>query len=215
MIVLPGPIVLANPLPAGWRRPDPAPWRDPAEVAVTVERLAPVAAEPRGGAAFMAAIDAAREAGVFRDLPDGCLDCGEAECVCHLPHVLDLQDIADTWAEQWRSLVEADPSALTPGGMRRRAAMLAIAAHVRGEQSARAERIEAAARALLVTDATIDALGGADDIDEAALDEAYQDRTDAFAALRAALCSCTGHGPDLACVEHGEALRAWQKRHAP
>ena len=28
----------------------------------------------------------------------------------------------------------------------------------------------------------------------------------------AALCTCTGHGPDLACVEHGEALRAWQKR---
>ena len=23
---------------------------------------------------------------------------------------------------------------------------------------------------------------------------------------------CTAHGPDPACVEHGEALRAWQKR---
>ena len=29
-----------------------------------------------------------------------------------------------------------------------------------------------------------------------------------------ALCTCTGHGPDPACVEHGEALRAWQAREA-
>jgi len=26
-----------------------------------------------------------------------------------------------------------------------------------------------------------------------------------------AVCTCTGHGPDLACVEHGAAIRAWQK----
>ena len=28
-------------------------------------------------------------------------------------------------------------------------------------------------------------------------------------------CTCSGHGPDLACVEHGAALRAWQREHAP
>ena len=28
-------------------------------------------------------------------------------------------------------------------------------------------------------------------------------------------CTCSGHGPDLACEEHGPALRAWQREHAP
>ena len=32
-----------------------------------------------------------------------------------------------------------------------------------------------------------------------------------LAPTRAALCTCTGHGPDLACVEHGEALRRWRE----
>ena len=61
----------------------------------------------------------------------------------------------------------------------------------------RAERIEAAARALLAVRTT----GHGD-----ALAEISAQR-----ALRAALCTCTAHGPDPACVEHGEAIRAWQK----
>ncbi len=28
-------------------------------------------------------------------------------------------------------------------------------------------------------------------------------------------CTCSGHGPDPNCAEHGAALRAWQRQHAP
>lgn len=73
----------------------------------------------------------------------------------------------------------------------------------------RAARIEAAARAYV-------AAMRAEDADARAGRPPGNVRgVTAYRALRAALCTCTAHGPDPACVEHGEALRAWQARHAP
>ena len=69
----------------------------------------------------------------------------------------------------------------------------------------RAARIEAAARAYV-------AAMRAEDADARAGRPPGNVRgVTAYRALRAALCSCTGHGPDLACVEHGEALRRWRE----
>ena len=74
----------------------------------------------------------------------------------------------------------------------------------------RAERIEAAARRLVRAQETTYAIEATCGLGEQRSD-ALRAEVRAFDALRAALCSCTGHGPDLACVEHGEALRRWRE----
>lgn len=324
--MLPGPIVLADPLPDGWRRPDPAPWRDPAEVPVTVERLAPVAeatdwpvtSSPgiMGGApciagtrvpvsalvemrrdgwsagqiqrdgyphvplstirAALAWADAHPEAVPPRPVaPAGrwvrrCRThaCGLADghagahetlreppCTCSRydgdtrcnaceglvwqaaavavagPEVdvgAELRGDAPTLADV-AAVIDRAQRSLDAVPMPCAETMLAIdalesaetlvadlrAAYMAPEHApvTRAERIEAAARALVCAgDAMVAAQGRFDGI---GAERARAECVAAHGRLRAALCSCTGHGPDLACVEHGEALRAWQKRHAP
>ena len=78
----------------------------------------------------------------------------------------------------------------------------AMAAELRA-RSSRTERIEAAARALVeATRAPGPTYAWA---------AVWEEIAAARGALVAALCSCSAHGPDPACVDHGAAIRAWQK----
>ena len=80
----------------------------------------------------------------------------------------------------------------------------------------RAARIEAAARELVKAQDAVDAHAAACEAAGCAQSSApVVHLITAWARLRAALCTCTAHGPDPACVEHGEALRAWQAREVP
>jgi len=154
VIVLPGPVVLADPLPDGWRRCHalgcgaPA-GHDGAHVPASAYRAA---AAPRPAGACELCDRPAVRGGVGPAAP---------RCPVHAPPT-------------------------------------------------RAERIEAAARVFIDAQDAFDALDGGCGWN-AFVAAAWRKRGTSLRALRAALCSCTGHGPDLACVEHGAAIRAWQK----
>lgn len=246
-VVLPGPIVLRpEHVPPAWRRCDQLGCGAPTghEGAHVDEAVPPVAvagpevdvaAEVRGAIGrAQHPLDSA-PASVETALAIDALEsaealASEAACERRIPDVIEVEAIAADWPEQWRSLVAVDPSTLTPGGRRRRDAMLAIADHVCGDgrdrssgaenkaiapaiademraPTTRAARIEAAARALVQASETTYALDavGAPDAQRA---EASLAESRAYDALRAALCSCSAHGPDPACVEHGAAIRA-------
>lgn len=211
MIVLPGPIVLADPLPSGWRRCSSLGCGAPAghggahvPEAVPPVAVAPVERTPgvMGGRVCIAGtrIDVL---GLVGYLPEWTPAEIQRDAYPHLS--LATIEAALAWAEAHPEEIERDRRAADE------AAGLGPEVDVGAEVApTRAERIEAAARRLVRAQETTYAIEATCGLGEQRSD-ALRAEARAFDALRAALCTCAAAGPDLECPEHGAALRAWRE----
>ena len=195
--VLPGPILLADPLPVGWRRCSSLGCGAPTghDGAHVPEAVPPVAVAPAGR--WVRRCTARSDCGRPAGHAPPCVPT-RSDCTCG-PYDPESRC---TWCD----------------GLVWQAAAAAAAVAVAGPEvdvgaelaPTRAARIEAAARRLVRAQETTYAIEATCGLGEQRSD-ALRAEARAFDALRAALCSCTAHGPDLACVEHGEALRRWRE----